>query len=1108
MTNGLVWSAEKLRFFLESSASGNHTGDGTGSYGHSATIETQYTPDSITIDGGFYMSANGASNGNTWGITYQGPGAPLGVTWTGTGWSSISGEIILTDVIVYNQGGTWKLECGYEIIVQGVSRLTGSIDTSSGGMGPAYLPGFGIPLRLYGGASATTIGLPTYADDDVYSYYSDCTSTANGGWEFDQGSGYVGLPVTITGSAPSMLGSCTDPGVADVSGDMTNNLEIVSFASSEANKIFFDSGTITACNITSYCCTEPEFLNCEVVGSSSVDNDADWEVYQITTESFSRGGNIMALPDLTREIIRFNTDYAAIWYRGEFPLTKGNGYYSCDYNGVFSSANYPVTIHPYTNEFLEEVTNTDGIIEENLLDYHSNAPWGTSGSWSKNISYLYISEPIQCGESYPCEEEQFGYDVEVLVGDWVPLPSESYSSSRSYTFPSEVGTDVIGYLGHNVAIARYINSWANPHWSYLLWNEPWELEGSPTNWTDYWEKIGQQYLYNSSLEDPSLRRNHLVSDALVQDYNQPFLDTFVAGLRWLGIRNWITYEIEPKTTHTFSSISSSLWSAKDSNNNDIILSHGASIGVGQTSIVKMRLGSWTVEPYMWSHLADEFDLNWTGIATAYLEDAWGTRFKLGSAPGTYDIGQVLSKKYAGTWAQDYGCGLIDDIGIDTSTKGVSFSVCSNAESLFTPMLSSGYSYKNLVFTTLGTATISYPTLNYTKSASKAHVKENALQDNVVHPAGTIVRFGTWNTGSGNFISIPPDPASVDLRPDLPDWLTQVKYSLEGKTETDSPAITTLLTDWFTSYEGESIGAARNGAYAFWLPSSTKWLLAVVNSAREIPPISTLPYKKRDLNWEKEGDYSQTSYHWAQNRHLILSTSENVELREPNGITTWTSSPTEVVTGWQQYEWDNSLANDEVNFGVWDVKKKAILRPWRGFCYFPNTNTIQRLLSSSTEDSHELIVGWWDTNTTVDYKEYWSNLQELKSYSNTGTETGSTKINERFYNCSFDGSNLKIYRITDMISSISTTDGTCPVIAGCEDGELYLYWLENGEVFHARIDTIGTVLQSRISCGIVDVEDGGLTATITETQFGKPMTALVVLKSGVLEYHSSTNGYTF
>lgn len=1111
-SNGLIFQADEYRIFAQSAASGqNHTDSGTtaGStpvYGHSGTLNTYYTPDSILVDGGFNFDLSGVSNTNTWTVNYQGPGAPLGITWTGTGYTPVSVLVILTDLKVYHQGGTFRLVAGYEIIAQGVSRLTGSLDTTSGGLGPAYVPGIGIPARLSGGASASTITAPGTTDfDDIYAYMTETTGTVTGGWVFDQGDGLTGLPMLISGTPPGAVGSCTDPGVASVSADDTGTVEIVSYARNQAANTLHASGTITACCTVTECPGQDPVTNC-------ADNDADWQQYELDTQSFGRGGSVYCVPDLDRAIIRINEDFAALFYRGEMPETRESKSASCNFNGVVTTSSSTPTVHPNQAEILLEVDETVSAMEDTLADYHALAPWSTSGSWSRSKTYTTTESVIDCPNAEICDDDG-GNSYSYLVGGPTYPDNESYSSSRSYSFPSFVGSDVIGYLGHAQAMPRYINSWCNPLWSYLLWNEPWELEGGPTNWADYWEKIGSQYLYNSSLSDPSLRRNHLVSEALVQDLNQPFLDTFVAGQRWIGQSRWKTVEVTPRTTYTFTSASSSLWSAKDSAGDALTLSHGSDVDVSESATVKMRLGSWSVEPYMWSHIANEFVLNWTGDVSVYLEDQWGKRVLLATTPGTHDIVTDLSSRYAGTWAQDYGCGLIDDIGVDTATQGRSLATCGDAESLFAPMISSAYGYKYLVFVTDGAASIDYPTLNYNLSGSRLHVKENSLQDNVIHPEGPIVRFGTWNTGSGGTIDIPPMPAGVDLRPDLIDWLTQYRFCVQGINETDtafgSVPVTTMLTQLFDTYEGQSVGGTRNGAYAYWLPS-TDWRIAIINSIAEIPPLGILPHKERNADWDESGDYVQYTYIWAQDTHYALSTANTVELRTDDGVTAWFDTGTEIVADWWKYEWDNSLTNDEFDFEVWDTKRKAKLRPWRGFCYFPAGNGSRHGVAATRTRDHVHVYAKAVSDTITVYRhDEDDNL--LSSYTFAGSEVALTKLEDGQVIAAVvtNDTLITIYKGETTLTTITTSDGVTPAIASGSDGHLRVYWVEGDTVYHARYDSAGNVMQARIATtGIGAIDDNGIGGVIVTESYGKLSTRLAVIQSGSLNVYASVDGIAF
>ncbi len=1116
--NGLVFQAEAVRFFAVTSASGSHTGAGTGSYGHSATAGTLFTPDSLVQAIGFEFDLSGASVGDTWSVDYTGPGAPLGITWTGSGWTPVTIEIILTDVKVYNLGGNFRFVCAYEVIAQGVTRLTGSIDTISGGLGPSYLPVWGIPLQLSGGASASTTGLPTYGPTDTYAYYSDCTATATGGWQIDQGAGYVGLPMTLApGSAPAIGGSCTDPGVGSVSGADTESLEIESFASSETNKTLYDSGTITACCVETFC-------DGVSVGTNCIDNASPWEHYETESETFSRGGSVRAVPDLEKAIKRINSDFRALIWRSEMPQTLRSGTWSCDFNGSVSSGGGTDEVHPHQAEILLEVENAASAMED-TLGYNSYAPWAQGGSWTKSISYLSIISPYDCPNAEACDDGQTATIITTLEGYTPPPDDESYSASRAYVFPSSVGSssDMVGYLGHSQALARYINSWCNPHWSYALWNQPWEVDSSPETWADYWSKVGSQWIYNAALEDPAASRNHLVSEPLDQDGNAAFLDTFFAGLRWLGLCRWQTKEITARSTYTYSSASSSLWSAKDCS-----ISHGASMTVTPSEAVceiALDLGSFTVEPYQWPHLANQILCNWstTNVSSikVYLRGVDGARVLLNDNDRNVTKNKpfALGKKYAGSWAQDFGALVTTDQGADFKpTRGMSAATNADPGRAIAFQGLSDRTADKLVYVITPTdpdddVVINYPKLDYTLSGERLDVWENAYQCATIHPDGPGVRTGMFFTGTSGTIDNPPAVYDPTTRPNLIDWLVTERLIIRGVPYND--ALSTELTTLYDSYEGQSVGQVRNASNAFWLPrgSSSSWFLARVNSMSEIPPMGCLPRLERQLDWTESGDYVQHTWAFCQGPSKFVMPFYTPELRAADDVTVWTSAGTG-VTGWLVEQHEHALTNTENDFGVWineTGQRLAILRPWRGHYFIPGGDGTQHGIAYAVRGDrlHFRTMAKSGNAET----EFFDNVRTKKGDLATvpATEVCLATSGMKVILGVIDSGIYKVYESTGGAWTLSYSLGTGaanPTVTVGGDTR-YHYWLEGTTVRGGIVDNDGNLAGSEFNVtGLGTIDEDGLASAVTIESAGAFKVLLTTIEAGIAVTRASSDGQAF
>lgn len=1139
-TNGLVFSADILELRAEGSASGSHSGDGTGVYTWSGTGRAQYADTTSTLATGFLLQVSGSSSTNQWSVTYTGPGSPSGTTWTGTGWTSASCYVELTDVRLYNTGTAWKLVADYEVFAGGVSRLTGSIDSTTSLFGPAFIPLIGIPIQLSGSATASTTSLPTYGETSTYDYNSETTGTVSGGWRYKEVGGSVWLTpdVTILGLSVPAITCAQSTSVSAISATNTYNLSIPVYAYARKKRAFVGNENAqiqveASCFDTT---TEITTVICDETGDAICPDETiqNRDVYSIENWTESKGGSIRAVPNLDKAIKRINDDFKALIYRTEMPQTQVQRSATCTDGGVNDSDTTNTEIHPYQDEILQVVEETSASMED-TLGYETYAPISATGSksYTKTFEFYEYCETLECPPSwFSCEVACDGVVTYECTVIWPDHPTESVSYSASVSFPSSVGSssDMAGYLGHTGSgLARYINSWCNPLWSFLLWTESWEVDSSAETWDDYWEKIGSQWIYNAAASITDETRNHLVSEPLGNDGNSSFLETNVSGLRWLGISRFITKEVTPRTTYDYTSGSSSLWSATDAT-----LTHGSDITVNPSASpceVALDLGSFTVEPFLWPHLCDRITVGWTTTnisdVKVYLEAIDGTRVLLNDNENGVAKSRPSAQatKYAGSWDQDYGAGIITDSGSDDTVDGISSATMASAERAFAFQLLADYTAEKLVFvievSDVDTdVNIDYPTIEYTKSSTRLHTPENAHQSSVVHSEGAGVRFGIWDTGTSGTINNPPALYDPDERPNTVDWLCAERLVVEGIAHDSN--LTTELSTLRDTFEGQSVGNERTSSYGLWLtpePASANWYLALVASLAECPPLGHFPRQERDkTDWSENGDLVQHTWVYAQGPDYLVNPGYQADL--VHSSTVWTSGASSVL-GWNRSKHSEQVDNTETGSKiVQGTTEYATVRPFRGFySVLPPGEDIGGIAYTTHQDGmhyrayingggklvterSDNLLSWMGVTTTIDADYVWL------SHSFSGeprvflqyTDGGVVYLRE-----SYDGLN---WGMATTISAGSSNEASAMIeVPG---GRYFHYWIDSsgnikGRETDAGGNTIGTADFSTSITGVDSVQFGARWSS-----YGRGLGRAVIqcTISGVVTQYTSTDGRTF
>jgi hypothetical protein len=296
------------------------------------------------------------------------------------------------------------------------------------------------------------------------------------------------------------------------------------------------------------------------------------------------------------------------------------------------------------------------------------------------------------------------------------------SESIAIQFPSSVDT-LAGYQGHADMLMRYTGSWVNPHWNIAYHRDDWDVDGASQPWEDYWGPIKEQWLYNAALPSNPRTRNSQISSVLeIDNGNQPFLDAFFGGFRWIGSSRFKVLTMTQPSAITLSTTRPGVWTA-----NDCTVTLGANIVVtgftGSNTYIELDMAQWTADPFMLLTKARQVVLAWSTTNVSKIEVSFygqdnATNY-IASSPGTYDLPTGIQLKYAGTWAIDNGYSIVSgitDTGVDQLASGVSSAYMSNPETVVGFQLGKGRQFAKLRFRITPTnpanpVTINFPTFN-------------------------------------------------------------------------------------------------------------------------------------------------------------------------------------------------------------------------------------------------------------------------------------------------------------------------------------------------------------------------------------------------------------
>lgn len=675
-----------------------------------------------------------------------------------------------------------------------------------------------------------------------------------------------------------------------------------------------------------------DIITCTDTSDGAIHIELELNTSASHSDGVSPPVRLCLLPDLEKAVQKISVDYRALWYREVFPQ--------------FDALDIRQMWDPVAPDYSEVGGNTELYEEESVL----LLPVGRSTAAIEDVFSQSTYAPI-----------------EVHAGQKVN-PFIAYEID-SFIFPFDSSTSWTNYLGHNELLPRYLNSWANPHWQMFLWWQDWDLDGSATDPADYWHKVRSQWIWNSGLSSGDKRqtRNSFVIDCLNTESGiSPFWDSYTASLGWVGASRWKTRDFTVRTSYTYDSSTSAIWTLTD-----CTASWGGSITLTSTGAstisAKLELGRYDYAPYQWAHVANKIFVDWsTTNVSAVRVYLVGVDYNDPARPSarallkvnsgdttttknhTYDRPVGTSEQYAGSWAIDNGVGVVTDTGADFDGDGISAATMADAERALAFQLLAGYSAAYLEFeidlvSTGSPVTIEYPRLEYSYSDDPQMVIETGQTAAIIWKNGPGIRWGnTFYYDSG--VLTTPELKGLGVYPNtIIDALCWGRNWIEGKLSTDG--LTTELATIFDTEEGQSAANADARSLACILPKTyadggihsldkTTLHMALIGTQAEWPPMAAMPYRKRDSAWAATGTYAQVAYSWAQERRDFVSAGRTpIHLRESGGAQ-WTAARTGALSGWTISSHSHAVDNSESGYFIYynGAKRATDIRPWHGYFF--------------------------------------------------------------------------------------------------------------------------------------------------------------------------------
>lgn len=692
-----------------------------------------------------------------------------------------------------------------------------------------------------------------------------------GGWRFaeDDSLTWVALPVSLSVDIPDPPMEC---GVS-----YSPQFEIETTTTYD--------GRVTAEAHQSFEIAEPTLEECSICPDcQTAIIPAIYSVTRKTKHADNVTASLYLLPDLAKGVRRLNGDYLAMIYRFGFPYANFFGsdtcsvknWENCEIEQEWNEHSSTTTIEymPSLPDALHNVDASANAIEEAFAPttwtpyaYSCISRTLQEAEWVIHTpGQCPLADPINFPDTCdPCEcfdEFQF-FHMRVITGGFPSVETRFENP------------DISGYLDHAQNVPRYINTWATPHNSYFLFfpsaADPhnWKVFGTKQPSDEYWLPLRQQYAsyQNSSGGTDPLpanenyrRRPNIVSEpifrgALSQHVKNQFLGELSS---FWGISRFDVLPVEPIPEVNLRD-AAARFSADGAS-----ISHGTTMTLTPSQFeftVTFDMTDWDTAPYMWPHIANEFEFasfhfNVSSVEI-YLIAQTGERLLLSNdlAGGiAYRPIPANDKHYAGSWAQDF---LLTQ-GADAIQGGVSLASFENPELATALQLNKARTCERLEIRigleSLTPFDLEYPVLRIPSTpVYPRHISGQACA--LIYDDGPGLLYGHLDFWNEDAVPERLHDRPQKLEPSegpmsLVDFFC-FKHAFFDARHFEN-GLDSALGGLYDAREGQGRIDSARFRYAFAqptpeddkaYPAAGRWLL--VNSFREGPPLACFPRRARD-----------------------------------------------------------------------------------------------------------------------------------------------------------------------------------------------------------------------------------------------------------------------
>jgi hypothetical protein len=675
---------------------------------------------------------------------------------------------------------------------------------------------------------------------------------------------------------------------------------------------------------------------------------------------FAEGVNVSGclVPNLAKGIRRLNGDYGAVIFRGGFPQTTGQTTWN-DYPNRVEVVNTDV-VHPPMTQFLGTVRNASHVIED---------PFSYPSYSLSTINGTALKDDVSAAYVVPAGTTAWSYTLGLPVNPSAVV-NERYSHGLDYVFPATVsGGDPLSYLTHDDPVVTYLNTWCNPHWSYVLWFPPedaptsvqWKLDGAPVTAQEYWLQARAQHLTHPALpgEDDVKWRGDVVTEPLWQNGLSGLMSEVVFGqfTSWWGVSRFHADAPAIPANMTLDATSAPAWSVPEDSGIGLAVGSGGVTLTGPAKrTVTLDLGRFDSRPYMQPHTADRLavPLPETNVsaAAAVLVGHEGSTVALEPVDTPQERPTGPSRKQVGTWGHDYGLGVVVDQGEDVPAfRGQSVAAMADNERVFAMTLLPGRGAARLRYTIDAAdpdqpVTIPFPAFYSPPHSKRRVVYESGALAGQVSERGPAWRWGgwTWYVPGVGHTDPPIANASVEGASTVYDWLCFKRVALQGRAALDGfAAEVESLYDWGVELTQLSHLAAdpfqdAPVTHAFLYRGPTKFVGCMVNSYSEVPPLAGWPSRTRDDDLQPAEGYDQVAYSLVATRKYLVTAGGDEDFAQlvhlPSTELLTRDDPCEGwVGGYHRMALTGSEAKADYRVR-WLTKDRVKLRPWHGYLWIP------------------------------------------------------------------------------------------------------------------------------------------------------------------------------